>query len=1074
MSGDSSEGEDVPKRKALKQLSLEPAAKTPKRFKPSNSSTESCLRRAGTINRMILKNFMCHSLLEVDFTQNNISMLIGKNGSGKSALLTALIVGLGGKANVTNRGSSIKSFVKNGKTSASIEIQLCNDGPMAYRPQVYGNTITVIRNLSASGGGSYRVKAENGAIIATQAKEVLNITSYLNIQVDNPVCVLTQDTARNFLSSSDPKKKFTLFIKATGLDVLQNEFNNITKNRHDAEQTLEYKKQHYIKLQEEIGKLKMKIDSHNSIENLKERKVEIQNELIWAEVKEAEDQLGKEEKIVDKIRKKLEAHESSHMKKAGEVLNMEEQIRESEQQLADLRNQLEVSKQPEEIAKTELQTIQRAYNETKQKKHGLSIEIDSKQKDLTYVEQEIKNANENMSKVVQQRKQRLDKLNVLKDRLKEADELMETNRNELFQMKNNIAKNEDEANNVRAELNQVEQQLRHETSNLRALNSEQGNPLLLYGQNMPKIKQTIANQRDRFRQEPRGPLGSYIKLTDKKWAVAVEGHITGGLLRAFTVDNQNDCNLLRQIFKQCLGGEAEPTIITSKFIYQKHRVQEHLVQAPNDCVSLYDVMVIDDPIVSNCVVDQLGPENVLLIPTEQLAMELMADRRRVPRNCKQSVTIEGDKYFPDPNYRTYASTYNQARYLQVDTKEHLTHLKEQIAILNQRKQTLQNQLNALQKEILNQTATKNEMERKIQKMSMLKQQCRQQYSDLSNDVEPEIHDLNNLEQELQDIKTLLMEKRVTLKHYEDELKGLKSQIMAQQDKLTNMKMITKGLEERLWPLQEEIQNLQTKKRQLTTTNEFDERRLEELQGKVNEAQAALMQKQMTVTTKLSDATKYGKARPAELRSCEEITSEIQRLARNISTIETESENIDHVTEKYRKLRDKSKSARNILEALSQNLDELIKGEQQRKTHYQLTENYFQIYIKHSFQKMMEFRQFRGKLDINMEKKKLDLVVMPQQGSQGLVTTSNLSGGERSFSTVSFLYSLWQCTNFPFYFLDEFDVYMDKLNRTKVIEILLHHAKSKTDLQFVFLTPQDVSFITQNVSILKLEDPRRFD
>lgn len=50
---------------------------------------------------------MCHSLLEVKFT-NNISIIIGKNGSGKSAILTGLIVGLGGKASLTNRGTSVK------------------------------------------------------------------------------------------------------------------------------------------------------------------------------------------------------------------------------------------------------------------------------------------------------------------------------------------------------------------------------------------------------------------------------------------------------------------------------------------------------------------------------------------------------------------------------------------------------------------------------------------------------------------------------------------------------------------------------------------------------------------------------------------------------------------------------------------------------------------------------------------------------------------------------------------------------------------------------------------------------
>lgn len=56
---------------------------------------------------------MCHSHLEVTFS-NNVTFITGKNGSGKSAILTGLVVGLGGKASLTNRGSSIKgnSIVK--------------------------------------------------------------------------------------------------------------------------------------------------------------------------------------------------------------------------------------------------------------------------------------------------------------------------------------------------------------------------------------------------------------------------------------------------------------------------------------------------------------------------------------------------------------------------------------------------------------------------------------------------------------------------------------------------------------------------------------------------------------------------------------------------------------------------------------------------------------------------------------------------------------------------------------------------------------------------------------------------
>ena len=63
--------------------------------------------RSGKILTVKLRNFMCHSNLTVDFNART-NLLVGQNGSGKSAILTALIIGLGSKANATNRSSSIK------------------------------------------------------------------------------------------------------------------------------------------------------------------------------------------------------------------------------------------------------------------------------------------------------------------------------------------------------------------------------------------------------------------------------------------------------------------------------------------------------------------------------------------------------------------------------------------------------------------------------------------------------------------------------------------------------------------------------------------------------------------------------------------------------------------------------------------------------------------------------------------------------------------------------------------------------------------------------------------------------
>lgn len=41
--------------------------------------------------------------------------MTGRNGTGKSALLTGLMVGLGGKASATNRGNQLSGFIQYGK-----------------------------------------------------------------------------------------------------------------------------------------------------------------------------------------------------------------------------------------------------------------------------------------------------------------------------------------------------------------------------------------------------------------------------------------------------------------------------------------------------------------------------------------------------------------------------------------------------------------------------------------------------------------------------------------------------------------------------------------------------------------------------------------------------------------------------------------------------------------------------------------------------------------------------------------------------------------------------------------------
>lgn len=134
--------------------------------------------------------------------------------------------------------------------------------------------------------------------------------------------------------------------------------------------------------------------------------------------------------------------------------------------------------------------------------------------------------------------------------------------------------------------------------------------------------------------------------------------------------------------------------------------------------------------------------------------------------------------------------------------------------------------------------------------------------------------------------------------------------------------------------------------------------------------------------------------------------------------------------------------------------------------------------KHKFNVLMGLRNYTAEAEIDHSEKTLQLKVIPRdaQVANAVSNTKSLSGGERSYSTVAFLISLWSCVDHPFYFLDEYDVFSDEHNRHMMTMLLFNEAEKKKDKQYGFLTPQDFSNIeaSQTITIHKLQDPDRMN
>ncbi len=86
--------------------------------------------------------------------------------------------------------SSVTSAIE--ASAAEVTIQLKNQGEEAYKYDPYGDSIVITRRFTKEGSSSYKIKSRDGKLISTKREELSAICDHMNIQVDNPMNVLTQ------------------------------------------------------------------------------------------------------------------------------------------------------------------------------------------------------------------------------------------------------------------------------------------------------------------------------------------------------------------------------------------------------------------------------------------------------------------------------------------------------------------------------------------------------------------------------------------------------------------------------------------------------------------------------------------------------------------------------------------------------------------------------------------------------------------------------------------------------------------------------------------------------------------
>lgn len=155
-------------------------------------------------------------------------------------------------------------------------------------PDDYGKSIIIERHFSKNGTSGFKIKAENGRIISTKKGELDSIIDYFTLQFDNPMNVLSQDMARQFLSTSSPAEKYKFFVKGVQLEQLDQDYRLIEESVDQILEKLKSRQQDIKILENRKDAAKQRLEISDRHESLRSKIRNIRNQMAWAQVEEQE------------------------------------------------------------------------------------------------------------------------------------------------------------------------------------------------------------------------------------------------------------------------------------------------------------------------------------------------------------------------------------------------------------------------------------------------------------------------------------------------------------------------------------------------------------------------------------------------------------------------------------------------------------------------------------------------------------------------------------------------------------------------------------------------------------------
>ncbi|KAJ1674436.1 Structural maintenance of chromosomes protein 6, partial [Spiromyces aspiralis] len=661
------------------------------RSKPGDSPDAA---NVGVIESVEVIDFMCHKRLVVDLCPQ-INFITGENGS---------------KAHFTNRASNLRGFIREGQSKAEVKVRLRNRGPDAFNSDVYGSSVVIERHISRQGNaGQYKIRnGDTGEVVSTRRDDIVAIIDHMGIQIDNPILILSQDASREFLANTTPDSMYRFFLKGTHLMQLSQDLNTLGEAIERIEASVKRKNEVLPQMRREKDNWKAKLEGVRRAKELWVRLNELEKEIAWAYVVEAEKDVNAARKAAQKEEQKREKTLTKLREEEVAAEQAQERLNEASARYAQREGELEAMERTLEGPNQTVAEIRRELTNLKAIEEDMNREAGIQRQVLDDLERRIEEAKARLAADQdEETRRRREKMANLGDKIKSSQDHIrecEAAQRELSERRGRLVSAANEQDQRRQ---RVQREISESQKALARLRQQRQNTLAAFGEGVPEVVSEI--ERTRWKgMKPLGPFGRYVKLRDSRWAQILET-LLDKQLNAFLVETHEDRRQLDAIMRR---HRCRSNIIISRVDMFDYSHGE-----PDPAFfTILRVLNIQDEVVTRQLINMARIEQVVLVERRADGDKIILDNDgRYPRNVTSIVS--GDGYIVGSRSggmqsQAIALSRNQGR-LVADTQAMIDQENSRLEALRSDLRNIELELQSIQDEVQSCKSKHNEYEHQI-------------------------------------------------------------------------------------------------------------------------------------------------------------------------------------------------------------------------------------------------------------------------------------------------------------------------------------------------------------------------